>query len=121
VLQERLISVEMVPVKDNEDGRELLMAGKVDALAGDRLVLVGQVAASGAANQFAILDAEFSIDPYAFAVARNQADFRLAVNRGLARIYRTGEIDRIFTRWFGEDASPTELLEVLFFVFGFSD
>jgi ABC-type amino acid transport substrate-binding protein len=121
VLEERLIKVELVPVKDSKDGREQMMAGAVDALAGDRLVLIGQVAAVGDAKRFSILEEEFSIDPYALALARNQADFRLAVNRGLARIYRTGEIERIFTRWFGEDASPTDLLDAIFFVFGFSD
>jgi ABC-type amino acid transport substrate-binding protein len=121
VLEERSIKTEMVPVKDSKDGREQLMAGKADALAGDRLVLIGQVAATGEAERFSILDDEFSIDPYAFALARNQADFRLAVNRVLARVYRTGEIESIFTRWFGEDASPTELLDSLFFVFGLSD
>jgi glutamate/aspartate transport system substrate-binding protein len=121
LLDERSIKAELVPVKDSKDGRELMMAGKVDALAGDRLVLIGQVAATGEAERFSILDDEFSIDPYAFALKRNDADFRLAVNRGLARIYRTGEIDSIFTRWFGDDASPTELLESLFFVFGFND
>jgi len=121
VLQERAIDAELVPVKDSKDGREQMVAGKVDALAGDRLVLIGQVAAAGGAERFSILEEEFSIDPYAFALKRNDADFRLAVNRGLAQLYRTGEIDTIFTRWFGEDASPTELLDSLYFIFGFSD
>jgi len=121
VLGERSIKAELVPVKDTRDGREQLIAGKADALASDRLVLIGQVAAVGDAERFSILEEEFSIDPYAFALARNQADFRLAVNRSLARIYRTGEIESIFTRWFGEATSPTELLDSIFFVFGFSD
>ncbi len=120
-LGERLINAELVPVKDAKDGREQLEAGAIHALAGDRMVLIGQVAAAGEPERFSILDAEFSIDPYALAMPRNQADFRLAVNRGLAQIYRTGEIERIFARWFGEDAAPTELLGSVFFLFGFSD
>ena len=119
--QKRLINGELVPVKDGEDGRRLLVAGGVDALASDRMVLIGQVAATGAPERFSILDTRFSIDPYAFALVRNDADFRLAVNRGLARIYRSGEIERIFARWFGTDAEPTELLSTIFFLFGFSD
>lgn len=121
VLAERLIDAVLVPVKDSKDGREQLVAGAVDALAGDRLVLVGQVAAAGEPERFSILEAEFSIDPYALAMPRNEADFRLAVNRSLAQIYRTGEIDRIFARWFGEDSAPTELLGSIFFLFGFGD
>ena len=120
-LGERLINAELVPIRDAKDGREQLEAGAIHALAGDRLVLIGQVAAAGEPERFSILDAEFSIDPYALAMPRNQADFRLVVNRGLAQIYRTGEIERIFARWFGADAAPTELLGAVFFLFGFSD
>ena len=120
-LEKRLVNGELVPVKDSQDGNRLLMEGQVDALASDRLVLLGQVAATGTPERFAILDTQFSIDPYAFALTRNDADFRLAVNRGLALIYRTEEIDRIFARWFGTDAEPTELLDAIFFLFGFQD
>jgi ABC-type amino acid transport substrate-binding protein len=120
-LERRLVNGEVVPVRDAKDGRELLVAGKVDALANDRMVLIGQVAATGTPERFSILDTQFSVDPYAFALTRNDADFRLAVNRGLALVYRTREIDRVFARWFGTDAEPTELLDTIFFLFGFKD
>lgn len=120
-LEERLIAADLLPIEDAKEGREQLLAGKVDALAGDRLVLIGQVAEAGEPERFSILDEEYSIDPYAFSLPRNQANFRLAVNAGLAQVYRSGEIERIFSRWFGSDASPTELLEGIFFIYGFSD
>jgi len=121
VLEARLINAQLVPIKDVRDGREQLRAGAIDAVASDRLLLIGQVADTGAAEDYAIVDVDFSVEPYAFAVRRNDADFRLAVNRGLARVYRSGEIDRIFERWFGEDAEPTALLETVFFIYGFAD
>ncbi len=120
-LNDRLINAELVPIKDSKDGRERLVAGEVDAVAGDRLVLIGQIAQAGDVTDFAILETEFSLDPYAFALKRNDADFRLAVNRGLAQVYRGDEIDRIFQRWFGEDAEPTDLLGAIFFLYGFVD
>lgn len=120
-LDKRLVNGTLLPVTDAADGRRQLEAGRVDALASDRLVLIGQVATTGMPERFSILDTDFSVDPYALALPRNDADFRLAVNRGLARIYRTDEIDRIFARWFGTDTEPTELLRSIFFLFGFSD
>ena len=41
----------------------------------------------------------------------------------LAQVYRGGEVDRIFERWFGDDAEPTQLLEErpLFHLNGFAD
>lgn len=121
ILKERLINAELRPIRNARDGREQLQAGELDAIAGDRLVLIGQVAAGGNAQDFAILDADFSVEPYAFAVPRNDADFRLVVNTALAQIYRTGEVDRIFERWFGESSEPTALLETVYFIYGFAD
>lgn len=121
-LQEQEIEANLVPIRDAKDGREQLMADELDALAGDRLVLVGQVAdAGGGAEQFAIIDADFSVEPYAFALPRNDADFRLEVNRGLAETYRSGEVEQIFQRWFGDDSAPTRLLETIYFIYGFVD
>ena len=121
LLEERDIGARLVPIRDAKDGRERLLTGELDAVAGDRLVLIGQVAETARPQDFAILDADFSVEPYAFAVPRNDADFRLSVNRVLARLYRTGDVDRIFERWFGEDAAPTRLLETVFFIYGFAD
>jgi len=121
LLEQRLINVELVPIKDARDGRERLIAGELDAVAGDRLLLIGQVAEAGDPQDFAILDPEFSVEPYAFAVPRNDADFRLVVNSVLAQLYRTHEVDRVFERWFGEDSEPTSLLETVYFIYGFAD
>jgi ABC-type amino acid transport substrate-binding protein len=121
VLEARLINAQLKPLRDARDGRERLVAGELDAVAGDRLVLIGQVAEAGDARDFAILDADFSVEPYAFALPRNDADFRLAVNTALAQVYRSGEVDRIFERWFGDDSEPTALLETVYFIYGFAD
>jgi glutamate/aspartate transport system substrate-binding protein len=121
VLEKQGVGAELVPIRDAKDGRERLIADELDAIAGDRLVLVGQVADTGKAEDFAIVDADFSVEPYAFALPRNDADFRLEVNRGLAEVYRSGEVDRVFQRWFGEDSAPTRLLETIYFIYGFAD
>lgn len=121
VLAERLINAELKPIKDAKDGREQLEGGAIDAYVDDRLVLIGQVAASDSADEFRVIDADFSVDPYAFALARDDANFRLAVNRGLAQVYASEEIDRIFARWFGADAQPTPLLDSIYFIFALQD
>jgi hypothetical protein len=37
-----------------------------------------------------------SLEPYALALARGDSDFRLAVDRALSQIYRSGEIATVF-------------------------
>jgi ABC-type amino acid transport substrate-binding protein len=56
----------------------------------------------------------FSYEPYGLMLRRGDPAFRLAVNRVLARLYRTGDIEPIYRRWFGEWGAPPNLLVALF-------
>ena len=47
---------------------------------------------------------------------RDDPDFKLAVNRALAAIYRTGDIDPIFQRWLGALGVPGPLLHAMFYL-----
>lgn len=106
----------LVPVKDGDAGVATLAAGKVDGYAGDRMVLVGlrNLAPDPAAIQF--LAGDFSFEPYGLVVRRNDPDFRLAVNRALVAIYRSGEIDAIFQSWLGALGQPGPLLHSMFYL-----
>ena len=57
----------------------------------------------------------FTYEPYALPVPRNDADFRLQVNRSLARVYESGEVGRIWQKWFGSmNLQPTRELLMLY-------
>lgn len=108
------IAAEVVPFKTRDEGLKALEDGKVQALAGDRIVLVGMVARDSSQTRFVLLAEDFSLEPYAFALRRGDPDFRLAVNRGLARTYSSGNIVPIFNRWF----APFKPSEVLIAIYG---
>jgi len=76
---------------------------------------------AGAAAHFRLLDQDFSIEQYALMLRRNDHDFRLAVNRVLARVYRSGEIDKIYARWLGPLGPPSVLLSATYFIQNLSE
>jgi ABC-type amino acid transport substrate-binding protein len=47
---------------------------------------------------------------------RRDADLRLAVNRALAEIYRSGDIVAVFRNTFGPDVRPNSVLEAAFLI-----
>jgi len=120
-LMGRLVKAKFVPIKEARQGIKLLDSGKVDAYAGDRLVLLGQASSARNPKHLSMLTARFSVDPYAIALPRGDSDFRLAINEGLAHLYRTGEIEKIFREWFGPGAEPSVLLQAVYFLYGFAD
>jgi glutamate/aspartate transport system substrate-binding protein len=120
-LERKHIKAELVKIKNSQEGMAALESGKADAYAGDRLVLIGQVAESKNPSHFAMLKEMFSVDPYGFAVPRGDADFRLAVNRALAGVYRGAALEQIFVHWFGSDAQPSETLQALYLLNAYPD
>lgn len=106
----------LVPVKDGAAGMAALAKGQVDGYAGDRVVLLGLIAGTPDAADFDFITGDFSVEPYALVLPRNDADFRLAVNRALVALFRSGEIDPIFQRWLGGLGQPSTLLHALFYL-----
>jgi ABC-type amino acid transport substrate-binding protein len=47
---------------------------------------------------------------------RDDADFRLAVNRALVELYRSGGIDPIFQRHFAALGRPGPMLHAMFYL-----
>jgi ABC-type amino acid transport substrate-binding protein len=116
-LARRLVKAELVSIKTRDEGLALLGRTEVEALASDRTALVGVVVmSSGARGSFKLLDQDFSIEQYALMLRRGDHDFRLAVNRELARIYRSGEIEKIYARWLGPLGPPSMLLSATYYI-----
>ena len=102
-------TVQLIPVKDHMDGRTALEQKTADAYASDREILIGLALTAQDPTRFALLDRYFSYEPYALMLRRGDPDFRIAVNRSLARLYRSGDIILIYRRWLGSLGTPGAL------------
>jgi ABC-type amino acid transport substrate-binding protein len=104
------VNAKVVLVKDHGEGMAALEAGKVSAYASDRVILIGLLVKAANRDSFDLASEQFSMEPYGFMVRRNDADFRLVANSTLSQLYRSGEVLKIFDRWFGEVGKPTPAL-----------
>jgi ABC-type amino acid transport substrate-binding protein len=117
-LKKEFVAVEMVRVKDHLEGLAALEKGAADAFASDRSILIGLVATSKDPTRFALAGVIFSYEPYGFMVRRNDAAFRLAVNRALAALYRSGDIAAVYERWFGGFGKPSPAIQAMYLLNG---
>jgi glutamate/aspartate transport system substrate-binding protein len=100
-LKDNLIDAEIVIVQNRDVGKRQLDLGNIDALASDQIVLIGQIIESVNPQRYALSDEIFSFEPYGLTLRRNDADFRLIVNRSIAQLYRSGANAEIFYKWIG--------------------
>jgi ABC-type amino acid transport substrate-binding protein len=117
-LKKEFIVVQWVRVKDHSEGFAALEKGEAEAYASDRGILIGLAVTSKDPKRFALANFVFSYEPYGFIVRRNDADFRLAVNRALAGLYRSGEVLPIYDRWFGAFGKPSPELQAMYLLNG---
>jgi ABC-type amino acid transport substrate-binding protein len=113
-LRKAFLGAQLVPVKDHREGLAALDGGAADAYASDRVILVGLAATAPDPARYAIAAHHFSYEPYALMMRRGDPDFRLAVDRVLARLYR-GEIGSIYSSWFGAAAGESGTLILLMY------
>ena len=100
-LTKHAVAATFVPVKDHAAGVAALDAGTADAYASDRVILIGVGRTSKNPEKLSLLTEFFSYEPYGLMLRRNDADFRLAVNRALAGLYRSGAVIPLYETWFG--------------------
>ena len=109
------IEATIVPIDTADAGMEALMKGEVDAFSGDQIVLIGLALTNKSDKKFAIAKEIFSYEPFALAVKRNDADFRLLADRVLSELNRSGAISLIYSKWFGGYTKEVpNLLEAMF-------
>jgi len=117
-LKTEFITVQTVRVKDHAEGLAAIEQGRADAFASDRGVLIGLAVTSKDPKRFVLPDLTFSYEPYALMMRRNDAAFRLAVNRALAGLYRLGGVGPIYDRWLGVFSKPSQLLQAMYILNG---
>jgi ABC-type amino acid transport substrate-binding protein len=113
-LRGEFVTVQTVRVKDHAEGLAALEQDRADAFASDRGVLIGLAITSKDPKRFALPDFTFSYEPYALMMRRNDAAFRLTVNRALAALYRSGGVVPIYERWLGVFSKPSTPLQAMY-------
>jgi len=116
-LKRRMINADVTSYRSRDEALAAFEAGKADAFAWDKLMLVGAAAKTKGSNPLLLLAEDYSFEPYGIVLPRGDTAFRLAVNTGLSQLYRSAEIDDIFKSWFVELGPPSPLLEAVY-IFG---
>lgn len=100
--------IETVDVLDRyETGVEKVINRKSDALFGDRARLLDLAKRSVEAKKLRVLTRHFTFEPLALALARNDDDFRLFVDRSLIGLYASPKFGEVYVAAFGPADADT--------------
>jgi len=115
------VTADIVLTKTHAEGLDLLDNGTISAYFADRDILTSLVTQSKEPGKIAVADNYLTVEPYALALPRGDEEFRLAVDRALSHIYRSGEIGPIFQQNFSGRTTQSPMLQALYVISGLPD
>ena len=103
---DRLLHIDVKPVKDNAEAMKMLGDKSADGFAMDDVQLYGLIAESANPAQFKVVGKFITIEPLAIMLSKDDAAFKKVVDDEMRRVIRSGEGDRIYARWFTSPIPP---------------
>jgi len=97
---ERLLSMKVITAADHAESFKAVEDGKAVAFPMDDVLLYGLISKSKKPDDFAVVGKYLSVEPYAIMLRRDEPAFEKLVNRALIDLFQTGEIKRLYAKWF---------------------
>lgn len=110
------VNATIVPFTKPQDAMTALEKGEIAAFFAGGGMLTALIKDHKDASRILLANTFLSIEPFALAMKLGESDFRLAVDRALSRIYKSGQIATIFGDVFGKNARPTQQLQTLYVI-----
>jgi len=102
LIRDTAVDTEVVLFNSAKEGIDALRKKRIDAFSSDQVVLIGIALKSKNPGDFVIDSNVFSFEPFALAVRRNDADFRLVADRVISNLSRSKRILNIYDKWIGK-------------------
>ena len=93
--------------KDHSDSFLLIESGRADAFVMDGSLLAGLRARAKSPNEFKIVGEALSVEPIAIMVRKDDEGLRKIVNQTIAEMTKSGEIYKLYDKWFMQPTPPT--------------
>ena len=104
--KDRLLGIDVRPVKDNAEAMKMLGDKTADGFAMDDVQLYGLIAESANPAQFKVVGKFITIEPLAIMMSKDDAAFKKVVDDEMRHLIRSGEGEKIYNRWFMQPIPP---------------
>jgi len=115
ISEQKQLGIKVLNVKDHGEGFISLETGRVQANVSDDIQLLALAANAKRPQDFAVVGRQLSYEPFGLMFRRGDADFKLMVNKTLSGLFRSGEIEKIYNKWFTPLGAPmSDMLRTAF-------
>ena len=98
--EERLLKLTIIEAGDHNESFKAVEDGKAVAFPMDDVLLYGLISRSRKPDDYAVVGKFLSVEPYAIMMRKDEPQLEKVVNRALVELFQSGEIRRLYAKWF---------------------
>ena len=100
------LGINFVPSKDHAESFLAVETGRAVAFPMDDILLYSLVASAKTPSDYVVIGEFLSDDPYAIMMRKDDAEFKKLVDATVSNLYKSGEINKIYSKWFQSNIPP---------------
>jgi len=100
------LGINFIPSKDHAESFLAVQTDRAAAFPMDDILLYGLKAGAKNPNDFVVIGEFLSDDPYAIMLRKDDPAFKKLVDGTVAGLYKSGEINKIYSKWFQSKIPP---------------
>jgi glutamate/aspartate transport system substrate-binding protein len=106
---EKKLGINFIPAKDHAESFLAVETGRAVAFPMDDILLYSLVASARNPGDYAVIGEFLSDDPYAIMLRKDDPAFKKLVDGAVTEIYKSGEINKIYAKWFQSPIPPKNI------------
>ena len=107
--EEKNLGMNLIGAKDHAEAALLVENGRALAFGMDDILLYGLRASSLNPPSLAVVGEAIQVEPYAIMLRRDDPAFKKLVDDTLAGLIKSGEFEKLYTRWFESPIPPKSI------------
>ena len=103
------LGMNIISANGHAEAFQMVETGRAVAFVMDDILLYSLAAQSRSPGDYAISPEALSVEPYGIMLRKDDAAFKKVVNSAMTNIYKSGQINAIYEKWFQKPIPPKGL------------
>jgi glutamate/aspartate transport system substrate-binding protein len=100
------LGMNIISANGHPEAFQMVETGRAVAFVMDDILLYSLAAQSRNPKEYEISQEALSVEPYGIMLRKDDTDFKKVVDAAMTQIYKSGEINKIYDKWFQHPIPP---------------
>jgi glutamate/aspartate transport system substrate-binding protein len=103
------LGMNIISANGHPEAFQMVETGRAVAFAMDDILLASLAASARSPKDYAISAEATSVEPYGIMLRKDDKEFKAVVDKAMTQIYKSGQINAIYSKWFEKPIPPKNI------------